>query len=90
MTDFAVHINVHGHVQGVFFRVSAKTRALELDLTGWIRNLSNGTVEVHAQGDQETLGLFIEWCRQGPSSAKVSQVDLAWITPQAMTNFKIL
>ena len=90
MADLAVHIIVHGQVQGVFFRASAKAQALELGLTGWIRNLSNGTVEVHAEGDQDALDHFIEWCRKGPPSAKVSKCDLDWVTPQAMSNFKIL
>ena len=90
MTDLAVHIIVHGRVQGVFYRSSAQARALEFGLTGWVRNLLNGTVEIHAEGDQDALDQFIEWCQQGPSSAKVSRCDLAWISPQAMSNFKIL
>ena len=90
MTDLAVHIIVHGQVQGVFYRSSAQARALELGLTGWVRNLLNGTVEVHAEGDQDALDRFIEWCQQGPPSAKVSQFDLAWIAPQAVSNFQIL
>ena len=90
MTDLAVHIIVHGQVQGVFFRATTLARALECSLVGWVRNLSDGTVEVHAEGDRETLDRFIEWCQQGPPSAKVSRIDLEWITPQAMSNFKIL
>ena len=90
MTDLAVHIIVHGQVQGVFFRASAKAQALELGLTGWIRNLSNGTVEVHAEGDQDALSEFIRWCHKGPSHARVSRCDLDWIAPQVMSNFKIL
>ena len=90
MTDSAVHIIVHGQVQGVFFRMSAQARALELGLTGWIRNLSNGTVEAHAEGDRDALDHFIEWCQGGPSSAKVSRCDLEWIVPQEISNFKIL
>ena len=90
MTDSAVHISVHGQVQGVFYRVSAQTRATELELTGWIRNLSNGTVEVYAEGDQDALGYFIEWCRKGPPSAKVSRCELDWVNPQVMNDFKIL
>ena len=90
MTDLAVHIIVHGQVQGVFFHASAQARALELGLTGWVKNLSNSTVEVHVEGDQDALNHFIEWCQKGPSSAKVSQCNLDWITPQAMSNFKIL
>ena len=90
MTDSAVHIIVHGQVQRVFFRASAQARALELGLAGWVRNLSNGTVEIHAEGDQGALDHFVEWCQKGPSSAKVSQCDLDWTAPQAMDNFKIL
>ena len=58
MADSAVHIVVCGQVQGVFFRASAQAQALELGLTGWVRNLSNGTVEVHAeepQGDSKAV-----------------------------------
>ena len=90
MADLAVHIIVHGQVQGVFFRASAKAQALELGLTGWIRNLSNGTVEAHAEGDRDALDQFIKWCHKGPSYAKVSKCDLEWIVPQAISNFKIL
>ena len=90
MTDSAVHIIVHGQVQGVFFRALAQTQASELGVTGWVRNLQDGTVEVHAEGDQEALGEFIKWCHKGPSHAKVTRCDLDWIAPQLMSNFKIL
>ena len=90
MTDSAVHIIVYGYVQGVFFRASAQAQASELGLAGWVRNLSNGTVEAHAEGDRDALDHFIKWCQKGSSSAKVSRCDLEWIVPQAMSNFKIL
>ena len=90
MADLAVHIIVYGHVQGVFFRASALAQALELGLTGWVRNLHDGTVEVHAEGSQGDLDNFIEWCRGGPPSAAVSKCDLNWVVPQAKSNFKIL
>ncbi len=89
MTDSAVHIMVHGRVQGVFFRASTQTRALELSLVGWVRNLPDSWVEIYAEGDQGNLELLIEWCRQGPPSAKVTRVDLDWITPQTMHDFQI-
>ncbi len=89
MADSAVHIMVHGRVQGVFFRASTQTRALELSLVGWVRNLPDSWVEIHAEGDQGNLELLIEWCRQGPPSAKVTRVDLDWITPQTMHDFQI-
>ena len=90
MTDSAVRIIVHGKVQGVFFRASTQTRASELCLAGWVRNLSNGTVEIHAEGDLGSLNKLIEWCRKGSSSAKVSKCDLFWVTPKTMNTFKIL
>ena len=89
MTDSAVHIIVHGRVQGVFFRSSSQGRAVELSLVGWVCNLPDNTVEIHAEGDRENLELFIEWCWQGPPSAKVSQVESDWITPQANNEFEI-
>ena len=90
MIDSAAHIVVHGEVQGVFFRVSTQAKALELCLAGWVRNLSNGTVEVYAEGSRESLDYFIKWCRKGPPSAKVSRCDLDWITPEEMSDFRIL
>ena len=90
MIDLAVHIIVYGHVQGVFFRASAQARASELDLAGWVRNLSDGTVEIHAEGSKDAIGRFIEWCQKGPPSAKVSCCDVDWVAPQVMSNFKIL
>ena len=90
MIDLAVHIIVYGHVQGVFFRASAQIQASELGVTGWVRNLQDGTVEVYAEGNQNALNRFIEWCRKGPPSAKVSRCDLDWIAPKAISNFKIL
>ena len=90
MANTAVHIIVHGLVQGVFFRASAQARATELGLAGWVRNLSNGTVEIHAEGDKDALRHFIEWCQKGPPFAKVSQCELHWIDPEVMNSFKIL
>ena len=90
MNDSAVHIIVHGQVQGVFFRASTQARALELCLAGWVCNLSDGTVEIHVEGKREAIDLFIDWCGQGPPSAKVSRVDLEWVIPQGTSKFKIL
>ena len=90
MVDFAAHIIVHCKVHGVYFRASTKTKALELSLTGWVRNLSNGTVEVHAEGRRDSLDKLIKWCQKGPPSANVSRCVLDWITPQRMDKFRIL
>ena len=89
MVDVAVHIIVHGQVHGVYFRASTQTKALELCLAGWVCNLSNGTVEVHAEGSRDSMDQLIQWCQKGPPSAKVSRYDLDWVTPQGMDKFRI-
>ena len=90
MVDVAVRIIIHGKVHGVYFRASIKTKALELSLTGWVRNLSNGTVEVHAEGSRDSIEKLIKWCQKGPPLAKVSRCDLNWITPKVINEFRLL
>lgn len=69
------HFIVHGRVQGVFFRASTRQRARELGLTGWVKNLPDGRVEALAHGPPEALDTFQEWLWQGPSAARVTQVE---------------
>jgi len=69
---------IHGHVQGVFFRANTREKAKELGLTGWVKNLENGTVEVLAYGPQESLDSLLKWCHHGPAGASVSKVDYEW------------
>ena len=90
MVCSAVNIIVHGKVQGVCFRVSTQTKASKLSIKGWVRNLPNGTVVVHAEGNGANLDKFIKWCQKGPPFAKVSKCDLEWVMHEAMHNFKIL
>jgi acylphosphatase len=73
-----VNLKIYGLVQGVFFRHSAKQKAQELGLTGWIKNNPDGSVEAQAQGDEAKLKEFIAWCGLGPPSAKVEKVDVNW------------
>ena len=70
-----LQIKIHGQVQGVFFRDSAKKEADELGLFGFARNEPDGTVYIEAEGDKEALGKFLEWCKKGTMSAKVEKVD---------------
>ncbi len=69
---------VHGRVQGVGFRHYTVVKATELGLTGWVRNLSDGTVETLAESDKETLDRFLAWLHTGPSAAHVTQVEAHW------------
>lgn len=66
--------NVCGKVQGVFFRASTREQATRLGLTGWVRNLSNGDVELLACGDTEKIEVLGSWLRHGPRHASVTEV----------------
>jgi acylphosphatase len=76
MAERRVHIVVKGRVQGVFFRASALERAQELGLRGWVRNRSDGAVELVAEGDEPAVAGLVDWCHHGPPSAKVDSVDV--------------
>ncbi len=89
MSAEAVHIVVHGRVQGVFFRASAQARARELNLTGWVKNRADGMVEIHAEGEKKDLDLFAEWCRKGPPVARVENLDLERASPQGFNDFDV-
>ena len=71
-----LHIYVSGYVQGVFYRANAKRVAESLLLTGWVRNLRDGRVEIVVEGEEENLAKFVEWCKRGPVGAEVESVDV--------------
>lgn len=71
-----LHIYISGYVQGVFYRSTAKRIAQSLLLTGWIRNLKDGRVEVVVEGEEENLAKFVEWCKRGPVGAEVESVEV--------------
>lgn len=67
-----VRLTASGQVQGVFFRASTRDEARRLGVTGWVRNLPDGTVEAEAQGDEDAVESLIEFCRRGPGHATVT------------------
>jgi acylphosphatase len=73
-----VHIFVSGTVQGVFYRSNTRKKAKELGIKGWARNLYDGRVEVTAEGEEEDLKKFIEWCKKGPELAFVENIEVEW------------
>ena len=85
----ATHIIVHGRVQGVWFRAGTKERADELGLFGWVKNKSEGTVEIHAEGEKLQLKNFILWCRKGTPAANVASLDLNLTSLQNLRSFEI-
>ena len=70
------HVIIKGKVQGVFYRTSAKKKAEELSLSGWIKNTSEGDVEAIVTGNNQQLQEFVKWCKSGPDRAKVDEVDV--------------
>lgn len=70
------NISVRGMVQGVFYRASARTHALALDLTGFAQNRHDGSVYIEAEGEEKSLLRFVEWCHRGPERAEVTAVEV--------------
>jgi acylphosphatase len=73
-----VHMIVRGRVQGVYYRASARDRARQLQLSGWVRNCPDGSVEIVAEGKQASLEQLVAWCHEGPPGAVVTTVDVEW------------
>ncbi len=71
------HLNIHifGKVVGVGFRWEAKNKAQGLQITGFVRNNPDGTLYIEAEGEQENLEKFVDWCAKGPFWAKVERVE---------------
>jgi acylphosphatase len=67
---------VTGKVQGVFYRAETATKAKQLSLTGWVRNLSDGRVEAIFEGEETDVQKIIDFCRHGPPNAYVVAVDV--------------
>jgi acylphosphatase len=74
---------ISGLVQGVFYRASARQEGLRLGLTGRVRNLPGGEVEATVEGPREKVEQFIAWCRRGPPSAQVDDVQVRWLEAKA-------
>lgn len=81
--------HVSGRVQGVFYRASARDEARRLALTGWIRNLDDGRVEVVAAGTGDALRQFAEWLAAGPPAARVDSLTSAASPPITLADFEI-
>jgi len=77
-----VHLMISGDVQGVFFRHNTNKVANKLGLTGFVRNLPGGNVEVVAEGDEDKLKELIEFCKKGPIGAHVENVKIEYEEPK--------
>jgi len=76
MDYLRAQVIIYGLVQGVAFRAYTRSQATALGVKGWVRNLPDGTVEALLEGEKKKVEEMIAWCRQGPSGARVLQVDI--------------
>ena len=84
-----LHLMIHGHVQGVYFRQSMHNEARSLEVCGWVRNRSDGTVEAVIHGAPAAVDAVVSWAQQGPQLARVERVDI-YPTDGDYSNFEII
>jgi len=86
----ARRLRIHGNVQGVGYRQSMQQAALRLQITGWVRNRRDGTVEALVMGVERQVAQIIEWARSGPRFATVDHVDISLTEAVDSHSFEIL
>ncbi|MFP3908690.1 MAG: acylphosphatase [Archaeoglobaceae archaeon] len=84
-----IHVYISGRVQGVFFRDSTREKARELGVNGWVRNMRDGRVEGVFEGDEDKLNKMVEWCHEGPRSARVDKVEISKEEPVGEEGFSV-
>ena len=86
----AVAAHVSGRVQGVYYRASARHEGERLGLRGWVRNVSDGGVDLHLEGDPDVVDAMLGWCRVGPPAARVSRVEVGDAEPdETLRGFEV-
>ena len=78
MERVRARVIIEGRVQGVFYRHHTQEMAFRLEVKGWVKNRRDGGVEAIFEGDQERVDQIIQWCRRGPSEARVKNVSVTW------------
>ncbi|MFP4059082.1 MAG: acylphosphatase [Bacteroidota bacterium] len=71
-----LNITISGRVQGVGFRFSAREKARNLGLRGFVKNNYDGSVYIEAEGEPNNVREYVYWCNHGPSSARVEKVNI--------------
>ncbi len=84
-----VSIQVFGRVQGVGFRYYAKKKALDCNVNGFVQNQSDGSVYMEASSETIDIETFIDWCKQGPSWARVSKTAIQELPLREWIGFEV-
>ena len=86
----SIFLVIAGRVQGVGYRYFAQHKAVEINLSGWVKNTPDGKVEIEATGEPENLNVFVGWMKIGPARAIIKTFTVSEITPtRTFTNFTI-
>jgi len=78
MKPVRAKVTIRGRVQGVNYRYSTRLQAEHLGVVGWVRNCANGDVEGVFEGRETAVRELLQWCRQGPPAAAVSEILVDW------------
>ena len=76
-------------MQGVYFRVSAKQKALDLGVRGFVQNDSDGTVSVEVEGEPNAVEQMVSWCKKGPGLARVKAIEVTELPVRNFVSFDI-
>jgi acylphosphatase len=85
----ARRVVVHGRVQGVFFRETARRRARRAGVARWVHNNDDGSVEAWFEGEPDDVEVMLHFAETGPSGAYVDKVDVENVEPQDLRGFEV-
>ena len=78
-----------GEVQGVFFRDATRKEASARGVAGWVRNRSDGAVEAVFEGPQDAVSAMVDFCRAGPGSSRVEDLEVESEEPEGLSGFEV-
>jgi len=92
MKLLSLHVIISGRVQGVGFRFFTRDKAIPLGITGYVKNLPDGTVEVYAEGEEKDIAQFFQEIKKGPSFGFVTEARPEWndISEKKYSSFSIV
>jgi len=85
-----LRIFIYGIVQGVFFRAFAKEQADNLGLTGYVKNLDDGRVEIVVEGYENDVNRMIDACKKGPLGSRIRDIEIEKMSHQGFDSFRIV
>jgi acylphosphatase len=89
MSEARRRVVVHGAVQGVTFRDATARQARQRDVSGWVENRTDGAVEAVFEGQPDAVESLVDFCRHGPSLARVERVDVSDEAPEGLRSFEV-